>query len=173
MKRLLTLPAPENAPKCEVRTYNPEDNDIRTVLSDLADQWEDARVVMAVHLPDRTLRTGTDVGIFLEQAPMALRLLEAGMPCTITMYEQTAMLNIDIIPEAAQAHLTSRPWDAGTNRQTWELEMSTVLDDLRAGIALVEWCVADSQSDLIRLWVRDWRHGAPGDSSDVERRGKS
>lgn len=161
MKRLLTLPRFENAPKCEDRTYDPEDDDIRSVLGDLAGQWEDARVVMAVHLPDRALRTGTDLGIFLEQTPIALRLLEAGMPSTIAMYEQTAMLDIDIVPEGAQAHLTSRPWDLDTRQNTWELTLSTVLDDLRAGIALVEWSVADSPSDLVRRWVKDWRSGAP------------
>ena len=92
---------------------------------------------MAIYLPDRTLRTGTDFGILLEQAPIALHELEARRPYTISMYEQTAMLDIDIVPVGTMAQVTSRSWSS-TPPCSWDVELGIVLRDLQAAIVLAK-----------------------------------
>lgn len=159
MKRLLSYPvSPRTGHACKLRRYHPTEDDFRSVLSDLAGQWERSGEEMAVYLPDRTLRTGTDFGILLEQAPITLHELEARRPYTISMYEQTAMLDIDIVPVGTMAQLTCRSWSSSPPC-AWELELGVVLQDLHAAVALVQACVELAQNSLALEWIKEWRDG--------------
>lgn len=158
MNRLLTLPPkPKVGQPCPLRRYHEHDDDFRSVLSDLAQHWEGSGAQMAIHLPNRTLRTGTDFGILLEQAPNALYDLEDGRPTALSMYEQTAMLDIDMVPlfDSTKTRLTGRPW-SNTPPCSWEVESNVVLQDLRDGIRLVQAWVDASQNPLAGEWVKDW-----------------
>ena len=148
---------PTRGQPCTLRPYDHDDDDFRSVLSDLAQQWEASGAEMAIHLPDRTFRTGTDFGILLEQAPRALYELQARRPTTLSMYEQTAMLELDLVPlqRSTKTRLTARPW-SNTPPCSWELESTVVLEDLRDAIALVRACLESSQNTLATDWLNEW-----------------
>jgi hypothetical protein len=147
---------PTRGQPCTLRRYD-NDDDFRSVLSNLAQRWEESGAEMAIHLPDRRLRTGTDFGILLEQAPHALYELQARRPTTLSLYEQTAMLELDLVPlqESTKTRLTSRPW-SNAPPCSWELESTVVLEDLRDAIAVVRACLEGSQNTLATDWLNEW-----------------
>ncbi|MBK6464594.1 MAG: hypothetical protein IPF92_26860 [Myxococcales bacterium] len=174
MKRFLTVP--RSPPPEVLREYDPEDDDIRSVLVGLADQWEVIGAPMIVHVPGRDLRTATDFAILLEQAPRAILALEAGQPFTLLMYEQTAMLELDIVPDGESARLSSRPLaflDGGVEQvaeppggagsaeelHTSTMPLSVVVEDLKEAVAVVERCAMRTHDTHVRRWVQEWRAG--------------
>ena len=155
MRQLLTIPKVTVA--TVLREYDAEDDDIRSVLVDLTDHWESQGARMVVHVPGRDLCTATDFAILLEQAPRALATLSRGQVFTISMYEQTAMLDLDLTPRGAQVRLTARAWGAAEPLRA-ALPSSVVVEDLKNAIATVDRAAAPV-APMVRGWIRAWQAG--------------
>lgn len=160
MRRFLTVPqVPLHG---ALRKYDPDDDDIRSVLVDVTDAWEALGATMIVHVPGRDLRTATDFAVLLEQAPRAIRALEAGSELTLLMYEQTAMLEIDLVPDKPDVRLATRALGKPSRSDalhTSTMPLASVLEDLEHAVALVERYAMPSHELHVRRWVQAWRAG--------------
>ncbi|WP_426534235.1 hypothetical protein [Bradyrhizobium sp. McL0615] len=143
------------------RTYDPETEDIRSILSDLCRTVaKEGKFVVAGFGQDRwPVDVGTDLAILLEQLPDVLRAVKAGAATEIDFYEQGIERKIEFSP-------AGNAYNATCISQT-EWQPNPAVEQV--GRAVLEGMLVGVQEEVVRLieeiapdlaehdWVRRWR----------------
>ena len=141
-----------------LRLYSDEDDDIPSVLHDLAEGWAAAGASVRLDFPGAPLTSPIDLTLFLEQAPALAAALDAGRPFTASMYEQTAMFDVHFDPNGAIVHVHVEPW-TGPRGAARDFDRAALVGELRAVITSVRLAVARSGNLRAARWEKEWREG--------------
>ena len=145
------------------RVYDPELDDVRAILADFCDAAEGrAQFIVRGFGQDRwPVDVRTDLLVFLEQLPTALRAVKAGLATKIDFYEQGIERFIELVPAGGSYQATC------VSYSRWQ--PNPAVEELDR--AALEGMLLDVQNQAVRLmesvtpelakhaWVRAWLDG--------------
>jgi hypothetical protein len=151
----------EPSAQFHIRTYDPDEDDVRSILMDVCDALE-PRSVFAVSGFGQDVwpvDVKTDLAVFLEQVPDALRAIRERKVAEIDFYEQGVERSIAFEPAGAKYVATCKTWST-----TWQPHPS--IEEISAD-ALEQMLLA-AREEFMRVltrmapgladhpWIREW-----------------
>ncbi len=142
------------------RAYDPELDNITSVLSDLCAHLDDRRCLeFAVSIGD--VRLPVDVWIdlctLLEQAPGVIRSLGSGKDCNLDFYEQGPQTFLRFEFRSGLCLLSGMSYDRRISVDSVEVDPEAISQMLRSVVAtFMAAATHASPADVQGVWMRDW-----------------
>jgi hypothetical protein len=145
------------------RTYNSDEDDVRSILIDVCRAMESqSEFVLSGFGQQRwPVDVGTDLSVFLEQLPSALRAVNENMPAAIDFYEQGVERSIVLEPLGHRYIATcASQTDWQPNPTTEDIPGEELADMLLAAREAFMSVLVETAPDLAKHpWIRNWLRG--------------
>jgi hypothetical protein len=148
------------------RTYDPEFDDFTSIITDVCEELESEGATFSVGGFGQErwpVDVRTDLALLVEQLPVTIRRLKAGIPCHLGFWEQGVQRILQITYTDAEARIECQsmlgrwqPSPATITMPTSQLVemLARVLD------TFVEKMGEYRPALLMHAWIRDWLDGA-------------
>lgn len=156
----------EPAPQFQTRTYDPDEDDVRSILMGVCDALGSGSEFAVAGFGQDVwpVDVRTDLPVFLEQVPTALRAIKEGKSAEIDFYEQGLERSIAFEPDGDKYMATCRTWST-----TWQPNPS--IEEISADS--LEQMLSAAQGEFLRVltimspslanhsWIEDWLTAGP------------
>jgi hypothetical protein len=145
------------------RTYNSDEDDVRSILIDVCRAMESQSEFLLSGFGQQRwpVDVGTDLPVFLEQLPSALRAVNENMPAAIDFYEQGVERSIVLEPLGHRYIATcASQTDWQPNPTTEDIPGEELADMLLAAREAFMSVLVETAPDLAKHpWIRNWLRG--------------